>query len=698
MAFPEDETDLRVSVAFGANLATSLPSLSYTPITDYVKPRVVISRGRIGDSAIATPADIKFGLRNPDGIFSPRNISSPYFGNLRQNTPVKVELDPGSGMVTRGIAYIPSWPVRWTGPDIDDRIEIAAAGPGQRIGLGRGSMSALHRTVLATNPVAYWRMEDNAGAAFGAPTAGAAGMMPQAGTVVWADQTDLVGATQAPTTSDATLIGAVSGGSSTSWHVEFVAKGSFTSIAIARVYTDSPTANTYRVTWPSSSAGTMTVFVTAPDGTLLGGASTGTAAGDDWEDNWHHIGITAEQSGSDISVTLTVDGVAQSEPISSVTTGAVTEVWLNHNRTTEMESFAHVAVGDGTTLSDAADGIDGFDGENAGDRFARLCAEEGIDSDVAGTTGQAMGQQLPGEITDLLRECEDTSQGLMIERRTGELGLDLPSLWHNAAVALTMDYEIHLADLQPDNDDRDTVNYAQVNRVGGQSAVAERTTGPKGSSKVTGVGKYPADPDRSLASDDQTANHAGWVTGLGTVDEDRIYAVLRLNENTDLIAQWLACDVGSRVQITNPPAIQTGPATLDLMLDGYVETLDGVDWIVEMWLMPYLPYQAVEIESGPENTSRIPASGSVTDAEYGPAATSLSVTSPSTDTRWIDSAAYSSKFPIDIIIAGERMSCTAIVGTGATQTFTVARGSDGITKTLPSGSEVQIYHPARLPL
>jgi hypothetical protein len=66
--------------------------------------------------------------------------------------------------------------------------------------------------------------------------------------------------------------------------------------------------------------------------------------------------------------------------------------------------------------------------------------------------------------------------------------------------------------------------------------------------------------------------------------------------------------------------------------------------------------------------------------------------------RWIDSATYSSRFPITVVIAGEIMTCTAITGTGLTQTFTVTRGLHGVAKTLPIGSAVQVWRAAAIAL
>jgi hypothetical protein len=281
---------------------------------------------------------------------------------------------------------------------------------------------------------------------------------------------------------------------------------------------------------------------------------------------------------------------------------------------------------------------------------------------------------------------------VIVERRTGVLGFDRRISRYNLPVSMTLDYEAgHTPTFTPEDDDRDLVNYVTVNRTGGSSATYERVTGPLGTDPVTGVGRYPDAPTRNLASDDQTLRHAAWLSNEGTVDEPRYVIGVDLAAHPELVTQWLACDIGSRIQVIHPPAIQVGPAPADLVIEGYQEFLDAAEWYVTIYAMPYRPYEVFQIESGTGNRSRIPAGVSTLNVGYAADATSLSVTSAVT--RWIDSATYAAKFPIVIEIAGEVMTCTAITGTGLTQTFTVQRGLHGVSKPLPINSAVQIWRP-----
>lgn len=243
------------------------------------------------------------------------------------------------------------------------------------------SMSALRRTILASNPIAYWPLEDESGATSGAPAVGGT-PASVTGTVVWAGETDLPGATQAPTLTDGALSLTVSGGSATAWTVELLQKGTF--------YVETPFVNIY--------AGGVVFGVFAPVNTgdyvflsadVVGGEGnygvldSGAAAGAGWENVWHHIAVTVEQDGADIDVALYINGALyDSTTMASVTPGAVTSIRLNKDVWPEVTSISHVAVFNGTTISGAANAMDAYVGETPAARFARLCTESGIAYDV----------------------------------------------------------------------------------------------------------------------------------------------------------------------------------------------------------------------------------------------------------------------------------------------------------------------------
>lgn len=89
MAFPEDILDIVVELYYDGD---------WQDITSYVYSRdsIQIKRGRADESASAEPGSCSLTLNNRDGRFSPRNPSSPLYGKLTRNTPVRVAINRDS--------------------------------------------------------------------------------------------------------------------------------------------------------------------------------------------------------------------------------------------------------------------------------------------------------------------------------------------------------------------------------------------------------------------------------------------------------------------------------------------------------------------------------------------------------------------------------------------------------------------------
>src|SRR5690606_3457558 len=88
MAFPEDPLGTKVEFQIGGE---------WTDVTGYAQLQDVIkhTRGRTGEGQAVDPASCSLTLKSPDGLFSPRNPRSPYYGQLGKNTPMRVSLRAG---------------------------------------------------------------------------------------------------------------------------------------------------------------------------------------------------------------------------------------------------------------------------------------------------------------------------------------------------------------------------------------------------------------------------------------------------------------------------------------------------------------------------------------------------------------------------------------------------------------------------
>ncbi|MFD7884100.1 hypothetical protein ACFV3N_16875 [Streptomyces bauhiniae] len=122
MAFPEEPLGTRIELQLGG---------TWTDVTSYSQLGNVIThtRGRTGEGQGVDPASCSLTLRSPDGLFSPLNPRSPYYGLIGRNTPMRVSVRAGAsalllpGGTTRATTPAVA-PLAITG-DLDVRVEAS---------------------------------------------------------------------------------------------------------------------------------------------------------------------------------------------------------------------------------------------------------------------------------------------------------------------------------------------------------------------------------------------------------------------------------------------------------------------------------------------------------------------------------------------------------------------------------------------
>lgn len=134
MAFPEDPLGTRVELQIGG---------VWTDVTQHALTRDIIThkRGRTGEGQAVDPASCTLGLKSPNGLYSPRNPRSPYFGKLGRNTPMRVSLHAGTPYLampgTPGTATTPHHASLAITGDLDLRwegeVDWGASGDGQML-------------------------------------------------------------------------------------------------------------------------------------------------------------------------------------------------------------------------------------------------------------------------------------------------------------------------------------------------------------------------------------------------------------------------------------------------------------------------------------------------------------------------------------------------------------------------------------
>lgn len=728
MAFPATLLDVTVELALGADL-TEFPSLwVWTDITAYLhEPAgVVISRGRPDEFATAPPSRIALTLNNADGRFCPKNPEGAYYGQINRNTPLRVRIDPGSGNVTRAVGFVDQWPVVWGDKSLSVSLApVTASGPLRRLGQGAAQRSALYRVhalapyASASSVVGYWPGEDESGSTSIASGIGGRAAVLSGGVENFAADSDIAG-------SDP-LMTLAPGVSFVGYCDSYVSTGETAIRAIFKVPA-APSGSVELLRWWTS--GSYTIWTVelvpgAPDRLFLraynaSGVEQLGGGGANMEDNGAgvtmygkqlYLAVDLVETGGAINWTITVydyfaynqsyTGSTDNGSEAAATVGVLEAIGShNHSAAADGITLGHLAVATDTNYGAGAAGATGFAGESVTIRFADLTGEldvSGLVSNVPPVNMRTyVGASSETDVVGLFRELETVEQGVLYDGAIGTLDLLVRSDRYNRAVALTLNHAAGEVDwLAPTDDDQQIRNDITVSRPGGSQFRAFD------SAHIAANGSYAATVDALLFEDSQLRDDATWRLHLGTVDELRYPTVgLCLTRQTSKIADWLACDIGSRIQILNPPD-GLPPDTIDLHIEGYTEYLRSKDWRVELNTSPASPWQVFEIEDS--SLGRLDTDGSELLCAYDSTATSLLLAQTGTPkydpwpTAWSTTAE-----PYDLHIAGEKVTVTAmaapapsLVGAGTAVHADNATVTPGIHASAVKGDLVLVFAAIR---
>lgn len=741
MSFPDDPRALTVGYAFGNRWDEDPTGLTYTQISpdpdDDQDPgpvlgRLRITRGRTGNNPTTDTTKIETALRDDDGMFSRRNPTSPYFGQLIEGTPMEVAVDIGAGPVVLARAAQQDWQPRWDGTNddgstINPRVPVQGLGVLARLSRDTVVKSALQRSIEADESfIAYWALGDGPIAESGALTAGAGGPFVaedfgtgesvEPGTTVLAPWLG-VGLRLSEDTVAQAIVASLGSPTRLVLDATFVwSPGSTTGDVISIGLLDrQTTAATPAITtqaWVAQFTNTGTGTADATLAAAFGGGLVFTdTAALSIDPGPHHVRLDLTQDGADIDAVMYVDGVnVNSGTLAASTIGgfALRYARLFHNAsgstTDGYAAFTDVALWVSTTppsVTNMADASQGYAGETASTRIARVCADVAVPVDVAAGDSERLGPQPFATTLQILRDAELADHGVLSERRSGEVGYDPRISRYNPPVALALDYEGtnfgdgDVSDLIPHDDDRDLYNVVTVTRTGGSSVTAADTLGPAG---TEAKGPRPIPVTLNLESDAQLADHAGWLLMHGTVDEPRYELVLDPYNIAALRSAVLTLDIGSRITIDGAPQQHVGGDQIDVIVEG--ETIDiGADvWLHRYWCEPASPFTSIGVYADPDDPgdspSRYAHPGSTTAEALDTTETGVDVANdPPVDWGTAD-------LPYDIGIGGEQMTVSGVSGTGATQTLTVTRSVNGVVKehllTGPAAvRRVQLWQVAR---
>jgi hypothetical protein len=663
----------------------------WTDITPRVMTRdgsqnISISVGRSGESATINPGTCAFQLNNRDGLFSPRNPMSPYYGKIGRNTKIRVSVPNGNAKSYRFQGEIPAWPQKWDSTGTDVWVDIEAAGILRRLNQGSAPLrSTMYRgltspSTITTNPaIAYWPCEDAVGSTSIASAIGGGAPMRIVGTPTLASFDGFNSSAPIPVMGDSSFAGAIPGAvpfmttNTGSIQVRFLlaipATGATTNQRIC-TFTTTGTAAVYNLIY--TTGGNLTLQALDSTGAVLQTMGPSAFAVDG-----ELLRVSIELNRPDdipvLRATLATlqpgatTGQTLSDSWLGYAVGHITSITMAPDGGLTGTAIGHVSVqGQITTIFDLGSQLAAYDGEAAGTRAARLIGEQGIAASSLGTLSDsvAMGPQTRDTLLNLLQECETADLGLLFERWTTlGLGYRVRTNIYNQAAGLELDYTaFELAEVPtPVDDDQATRNDITVTRVGGSSARATQDTGPLSTlDPPNGVGIYDTAVNVNVQRDDDLPDQAAWRLHMGTVDEAR-YPQITINlahpsftTSTTQRSDALGLHPGDRVTIANTPS-WLPPGLVSLIVVGVNETIDNFQHAITLNCVPESPYR-VGVTDDP-TYGRVDTDGSTLTTDATTTTTALTVATNSGPVWTTDH----SETPFDLRVGGEVVT---VVGLG----------------------------------
>ncbi|SNY29079.1 hypothetical protein [Paractinoplanes atraurantiacus] len=618
-------------------------------------------------------------------------------GNTNVGT-LTATIDDVTMSVIRASTPVPEWPVRWDMTATNVTAPITGNGILRRLSQGQSALrSPLYRQLSALSPHGYWPLEDGSGATSGAATTPNTDRAIQTGVEF--------GSSEAPPGSAAsvTLSTAVTSRITAKIRTPIATATGYAGMAFFR-FGSVPASSqnlirfstTGRVRLWQLTATPTTIGLAGADDTGALVVSTAAVHGLDYT-KWFALQLETEEVGGNTNWALIFHQVGSGvfTAINGSYAGTADTIWgWAATAPVDDTSLCHVWLGsnalpfvDTTFLAVA----NGYAGELASDRIARLAAEAGIPMAITPGASESMGAQKSATVLDLLRECEDADQGVLFERGAG-LGY-LPRtaryITANTTPAMALDFASgHIAaPPEPTDDDQQLRNSIRLSRTDGSSAPAAQDA-----ASIAVSGTYEDELTVNVQYDAVLEQHAYWRLHLGTLSELRWPRIeLKLHRNPSLIAAWCKVRIGSRITIANPPSAVAGGA-LDLIVEGWTERLSTFAWDVTLVCSPAEAWRVGAYDDG---VSRYDSATTTLKTGVAAGATSLVFRTTNLDVQW-----STTHEPYDVLIAGERMTVTnmaaaALVSGAWEQTATVTRSVNGVSKALTAGAEIHIATPGR---
>lgn len=648
---------------------------------------------RINDAAAPTlnPLQAASPLYGTGGRAIPAAIFAGTPGSLRAWLETS-QVDPDQ---TPGYTTTPPRGRRW--------LDITAQGPLYRIGQWSDTVqSPMSRTLSQyTSLIGYWKGEDPSTSTALSTTVGNFGQI-----------TDTTfGDLDAPPGAGASFV-----------------TGSNTSMVLSPKTV--PVGTGFQVFWsakiPANPASTLTLFqwranrilfsfdvdpggwtlnVSGPGGVALGSFPTGWGTGvqpTTWAAYrakcYQSAGnIVAEVAWYSLDTPLVVWGVTDS---CAGTLENLTSLRTTGNAMVNGTKWDHIGAVQGITddlqSSAAVQAFRGYTGETTTARWLRLLTEAGLDRSVIGSSTIAMGPQKPDTLSNLLREIGATEDGLIFDKRDAiEIVLRTRASRYRQTPALALALADLIPPTKPRMDNSGVQNLVTIEDRSGATATSELAAGALSTADYPagiGVFKGGAFPDVkvNVADPSQLQDLADWYLARGTVDAPR-FPQVKIEVGLDspaLQTATAALIVGDRITVAG-----LLPDTLNLQVIGISEVVNTHEW---PFTLTCIPDDAFQIGVYDTLNDRYDSASTTLNAALTTTATAAVFKTTDLDDVWALTGAGT---PYDVLVAGERMTVTAmgaVTGTGPwTQNATVTRSVNGVVKAPAAATAVHVFESAR---
>lgn len=689
------------------HIGNAITGVGYNTLLGYVHAAEV--RNGIGGSLVADPD------------FTAQTSGASSFVDSAGRTWSTNGLAEITNRKVRFVGEIASWTPEWDTGGFDVVTRVEAAGIMRRLGQGAvAAKSPMYREFVSpsrTNIVAYWPMEDGENA-----TELASGLddhppLRITGTVTPAAYSSWAASDPVPTITTGSLNANIPAYTATNYLFlrVFLAVPAAGVASTQRLFSFTTTGTARVWSLYLNTAGSLDLRAYDEDGTQI--ASTGFFA---FAVNGEQksIGVELTQSGSDIDYTVfsydirdsTLSSSSASTTGGTLTTdtfGIATQIRFGEDGLLNGTAFGHLAISDDVNgFSSTAGALLGWNGETAGARVHRLGIEEGFTAYSVAPGDEQMGSQPRSTVLDLMRNAGDVDEGILAEQRD-VLGIRLVqrNSMYSQPVLFTMNYtgdDGLVAPLDPADDDQSVTNDVTVAREGGSSSRATLSTGALSTqAPPDGIGLYDTSYTLHLFSDTQPPLHAGWKLHLGTWDETRFPTVnVNLAGAPASINSAAAMDIGCRLQITNPE-VWLPPDTLDLMVQGYSETLSQYTWNIAFNCTPAAPWSVAYAGDDGDSQAFVESEFTWADTEGSALAEALTTTETDVDLHTTSGPYWTgnvSDMPFDLRVGGEVMTVTAPGTLQVSNPFfdTNITGWSGSSTTVARSTAVVNPHPRAL--